>query len=186
MEAIPLLMEEHQLILRALSALEAFASRVAEGGEHKPELQQFVRFIREFADARHHGKEENFLFEAMVAAGLPRQGGPIAVMLMDHAAGRARLAVMAQKAGQTSPWTEQDRLNVVDAARGYAELLRGHIMKEDQILYPMAQRRLSDEAMKQVDQDCAAFEEKQVVAGNEALKELALGLVARHTRAASG
>jgi len=180
MDAIPLLMEEHQLILRALDALEAFASKVAAGGEYRAELQHFVRFIREFADARHHGKEEDILFEAMVAAGFPRQAGPIAVMLMDHEAGRARLAVMAEKAGQAGPLTAQDRSTVVEAARGYADLLRGHIMKEDQILYPMARQRLPDEVLKQVNRDCAAFEEKQIAAGNDVLKDLALELAKRH------
>jgi len=185
MDAISLLMEEHQLILRALDALEAFASKVAQGGEDEAELGRFVRFIREFADARHHGKEEDILFEAMVAAGFPREAGPIAVMLMDHQAGRARLAAMAEKAGQAGPWTDRDRAVVVDAARGYAELLRDHIMKEDRILYPMAQQRLHEEALEKVNRDCAAFEEEQVAAGNDSLKDLARELVARHVGGAS-
>ena len=45
-------------------------------GDDRAELSRFVRFIREFADVRHHGKEENFLFEAMMAGGFPRDGGP--------------------------------------------------------------------------------------------------------------
>lgn len=185
MDAISLLMEEHQLILRVLNALDAFASEVARGAEDKAELGRFVRFIREFADARHHGKEEDILFEAMVAAGFPRESGPIAVMLMDHQAGRARLAAMAEKAGQPGPWTDRDRAVVADAARGYAELLRGHIMKEDRILYPMAQQRLHEEALEKVHRDCAAFEETQVAAGGDSLKDLARDLEVRHAGGAS-
>jgi hemerythrin-like domain-containing protein len=179
MDAISLLMEEHELILRALDALDAFASEVAHGSEDKAELARFVRFIREFADARHHGKEEDILFEAMVAAGF------IAVMLMDHQAGRAQVAVMADKAGQPGAWTSQDRVAVIDAASGYTSVLRSHIMKEDQILYPMAQERLHEEAMNRVDRDCAAFEQKQIAAGSNSLKDLGRELVARHAGGAS-
>jgi hemerythrin-like domain-containing protein len=180
MTAISQLMEDHQLILQALDALDAFVAKPPQGEEDKAELGRFVRFIREFADTRHHGKEEDILFVAMVAAGFPRDGGPIAVMLMDHEAGRAHVSVMAGKAGQAGPWTAQDRATAYAAARGYADLLRGHIAKEDQILYPMAQQRLHEEAMLRVDRDCAAFEQKQVAAGGDALKELARELVARH------
>ena len=69
MDAIELLMQEHQLILRAIDALDGFAGKVQGGLEDRQELAAFVRFIREFADARHHGKEEDILFTAMVAAG---------------------------------------------------------------------------------------------------------------------
>jgi hemerythrin-like domain-containing protein len=185
MDAIDLLMQEHQLILRALDALDAFTVGISRGGDERTELSRFVRFIREFADARHHGKEEDILFKAMVAAGFPSDGGPIAVMLMDHEAGRAHVAAMAQHAAQSTPWNDQDRAAAVAGARGYADLLRGHIRKEDQILYPMARQRLHPEALAGVDRDCAAFEAKQVAAGGDSLKDLGRDLVARHAGASS-
>jgi len=102
------------------------------------------------------------------------------VMLMDHEAGRAHVGVMAARAGQATPWTAQDRAAAISASRGYADLLRGHIRKEDQILYPMARMRLHEEAMHRVDRDCAAFELRQIEAGADALKSLGQDLVERH------
>jgi hemerythrin-like domain-containing protein len=185
MDAIELLMQEHQLILRSLDALDAFTVGLSRGGEDKAELSRFVRFIREFADARHHGKEEDVLFAAMVAAGFPRGGGPIAVMLMDHEAGRAHVGVMAAAAEQAEPWNAQARAATVAAARGYAELLRGHIRKEDHILYPMARQRLDEAAMRRVDQACAAFEVRQIEAGRDHVKDLGRELVERHAGVAA-
>ncbi len=185
MDALSLLMQEHQLILRAIDALESFAGKVAQGSDDRAELSRFVRFIREFADARHHGKEEDILFTAMVAAGFPTSGGPIAVMLMDHEAGRAHVGQMAARAEQAGPWSAQDRQAVVGAALAYGDLLRGHIMKEDRILYPMARQRLHEEAMRRVDRDCAAFELSQVEAGADEVVELGRSLVARHAAAAA-
>ncbi len=185
MNAIDTLMQEHQLILHACDALDAFADEVSGGGGDKAELGRFVRFIREFADARHHGKEEDILFLAMVAAGFPREGGPVAVMLMDHETGRAHTGILAAKAEQAGPWTEQDRAAVVGAARGYADLLRGHIRKEDMSLYPMARMRLPADAMARVDADSEAFERKQSAAGADALLDLGRELVARHAPSAT-
>lgn len=180
MDAIALLMEEHQLILRTLDALDAFADKVARGGEDREELGLFVRFIREFADARHHGKEEDILFEAMVGAGFPRERGPIGVMLMEHEAGRGHLADLAAKVAQAGPWSPADQTAVVEAARAYAELLRQHIAKEDSILYPMARQRLGEEVLSRVNSACAEFEERHKAARGATLEELARDLARRN------
>ena len=119
----------------------------------------------------------------MVAAGFSTDSGPVAVMLMDHEAGRAHVSVMAAKAGQALPGPARTARRPSAAARGYAELLRGHIRKEDHILYPMARMRLHEEALRGVDRDCAAFEARQVAEGADAVKELGRELVARHAGA---
>ena len=141
--AIETLMAEHRLIERACDALVGFADdALRRGSDGRAELARFVTFIRQFADGCHHGKEENILFRSMVEAGFPSQGGPIAVMLMEHDMGRQHVAALARLAEQQEPWTADDRQELGDAAHGYADLLRGHIHKEDVILYPMAEQRL--------------------------------------------
>jgi hemerythrin-like domain-containing protein len=182
MDAIALLMDEHQLILDTLDALEVFADRVAHGVEDKDELGRFVQFIREFADARHHGKEEDILFEIMVEAGFPREGGPIAMMLMEHERGRGYVAELAAKAAQAGKWSPSDKTAVAKAAHGYAELLRQHIAKENTILYPMARMRLGPEALSRVDSACAAFEEGQKKAHGTALEDLGRDLAKGNAR----
>jgi hemerythrin-like domain-containing protein len=179
MDAIRRLMEEHQLILGALDALERFADEVEAGRDDWAELARFVTFIKEFADLRHHGKEEDVLFEAMVRAGFPRGAGPIGVMLAEHGMGREQVAVLAEEAGKIGPWDGEDRRAVVEAARAYAELLRAHIQKEDSILYPMARARLAPAVLARIDADCAALDERQAAAG-ERLLRLGGELVARH------
>ncbi len=184
MSAIEMLMSEHRIIERAIDALVAFSDEVRRGSDDKAELFRFVTFIREFADSCHHGKEENILFQAMIDAGFPRDGGPVAVMLMEHDEGRARVAALAELARQEGPWSQDDRQAIAEEALGYASLLRGHIHKEDAILYPMAEQRLPASAMARVDEDCAAFEQHEDRAGNhEKLHALAEELVARHAPA---
>jgi hemerythrin-like domain-containing protein len=184
MSAIALLMEEHRLILRVLDALDAFADRnaAATGQDaEKAELARFARFVAEFADARHHGKEEDILFEAMIQAGFPSQGGPIAVMLMEHREGRGHLARLRGLAERSGTWSDGDRATLADAAHGYATLLRHHIQKEDGVLYPMAEQHLGEDEMARVDERCRVFQEKNVKAGvPDPLWALGEELVARY------
>ncbi|MGQ9493468.1 MAG: hemerythrin domain-containing protein [Anaerolineae bacterium] len=89
MRATEQLMEEHRAIETVLNILENVCQRLETGkavdAEH---LEHILEFIRIFADRCHHGKEEDLLFPAMEKAGIPREGGPIGVMLIEHVQGR--------------------------------------------------------------------------------------------------
>jgi len=185
MDAIETLMTEHRLIERAIDALVVFAGEAGlEATDERAELGRFVTFIREFADGCHHGKEEDILFQAMIEAGFPRAGGPIAVMLMEHDQGRQQVAALKALAEQAVPWTAEDRRRLTEAAHGYANLLRQHIHKEDAILYPMAAQRLPPELMERVSRDCERYEAGKTGSGErERLHRLAEELVARHAGA---
>ncbi len=182
MEAIETLMTEHRLIERACDALVGFADDVLrKEADDRAELGRFVTFIREFADGCHHGKEEDILFAAMVQAGFPRHGGPIAVMLMEHDEGRAHVRALRALAEQERAWGEEDRRTLAEHAQGYAGLLRQHLHKEDSILYPMAEQHLSPERMAEVTEACERYEEQKTGSGeHERLNRLAEELVARH------
>lgn len=182
MTAVEMLMDEHRTIERVLDALVAFSGAVQAGGRTgRSELARFVTFVREFADACHHGKEEDILFEAMAAHGFPREGGPLAVMLEEHDRGRALVGVLAEKARPGGPWDDADRAAIAQAARGFAEMLRVHIQKEDRVLYPLAVQHLPPDAMDRVDEACERYEAERTGAGeHERLHRLADELVARY------
>jgi hemerythrin-like domain-containing protein len=185
MDAIETLMNEHRLIEQVLDALVGFTDEVERrGGTEKTELGRFVTFLREFADGCHHGKEEDILFAAMVEAGFPREGGPIAVMLSDHERGRALVRGLRAKAEASAPWTDADRREVGEIARAFSTLLRAHIHKEDAILYPMAEQHLPPEGMQAVSEACDRYEQAPERSGkHEQLHALAEELIRTHAAA---
>lgn len=154
---IDVLMEEHRLIERVLGSLETFAA-AAEGGlsVDRPLVLEYGEFFRGFADAFHHGKEEDILFQRMVERGFSVQSGPLAVMLHEHTQGRARVRVLRQTGQGQGPVEAAEREAMVAAAREFIPLLRQHILKEDRILYPMALRVLTGAELEQME---TAFEE---------------------------
>jgi len=140
------LVDEHKLILRMISLLEKNAALTVAG---KYSNWQFyldgVDFIRNYADRFHHAKEEDVLFEALITNGMPRANSPIAAMLMEHDQGRAYVGAM-EKAAQEALAGQSGRESIIaENALAYAELLREHISKEDDILYPLAERVLPEE-----------------------------------------
>lgn len=154
-----LLSIEHRVILQMLSVLERMADRFSSRGAIEAvSAQQALDFLRHFADDCHHGKEEGILFERMVAAGMPREQGPIGVMVSEHVHGRELIGRMgaAIEAAEGQPAQAAEAFR--NAARSYASMLADHIAREDHILYPMANRLLGPEEQAALQKAFERFE----------------------------
>ncbi|HAZ09359.1 MAG TPA: hemerythrin [Elusimicrobia bacterium] len=137
--AIKDLMDDHQVILKMLRALNGMCLRLGEGKDvAAADLDAALDFIKTFADFCHHGKEEDILFPAMAEVGFPREGGPVAVMLMEHEQGRADVRSLSAALERARSGDSAALKDVSRSVMGYASLLSAHIGKEDNILYPMA------------------------------------------------
>ncbi|HXG35759.1 MAG TPA: hemerythrin domain-containing protein [Dehalococcoidia bacterium] len=146
MESIALLKDEHRAIERMLAILEEASDRLAEGRSLRAALfREAVEFIQNFGDRCHHGKEEEILFPRLEAAGMPRDNGPLAVMLMEHDEGRAYVRQLSEAAAAMEGGEASAAAAVIENARAYVQLLRMHILKEDNVLFPLAQRLLTAE-----------------------------------------
>jgi len=151
MNAIDILVKEHDSILKMIEiAKKIFSDANAKENINVEHVDQIIDFIRNFADKYHHLKEEDRLFIEMEKRGMPRQEGPIGVMLMEHDEGRsyvrkAKTALEEFKAGNKDSFEAlgENLLN-------YCELLINHIHKENNILYPMAQQLLPPQTMNEL------------------------------------
>ena len=123
------LREEHEVILRALTVLERVGRDLAQGKTvPKETIASLANFFRTFAYRCHHAKEEAHLFPALVAHGIPKEGGPVGIMLQEHDEGRALVRT----------FVESDPATAVSAIRRFVVLLREHINKENEVLFPMS------------------------------------------------
>jgi hemerythrin-like domain-containing protein len=142
------LVAEHRLILRMIALLERNAPLTAAGNYTNWRFYlDGVDFIRQYADRFHHAKEEDVLFSALVTNGMPRDNSPVAAMLMEHDQGRAYVLAMESAVQKTLDGLPGQGSVIAENALAYAALLREHIAKEDDILYPLAERVIP-EAMR--------------------------------------
>jgi hemerythrin-like domain-containing protein len=161
-----ILREEHELILAMLDVMSAVCTRM-ENGEtiEVTRLDQIIDFIRTFADNCHHAKEENVLFPALEAAGFPREGGPVGVMLQEHVMGREFVKNMAAARDGISRGSDAAGGDFTQNARGYVELLTNHIHKENNILFVMAEQRLTPDEVKRIGREFERIEREEIGEG---------------------
>ena len=166
-KAIEVLMNEHRLIEQVLGSLETFTAEV-EGGlaPERSLLADYGTFFRDFADACHHGKEEDILFQRMVERGFSRDTGPVAVMLYEHTVGRGHVSALRQVGDGAGPLAAMETQLVLENAGAFIPLLRAHIQKEDRILYPMAVRLLTGPEMDAMETEFEALEARMRADGS--------------------
>jgi len=150
-----LLIADHEQTERVIDALE---SQWRDQAPDPATARKAVRYFSEFADGCHNQKEEQHLFPRLQAAGIPSQGGPLAVMLAEHERSRELLEAFRALGTRVAAGDAGAAPEMVRVFLEYGALLKSHYWKENDILYPMARRALGP-------QDGAA-----IVAGIEAIE----------------
>lgn len=153
MSATTVLRREHDHILAMIACLRAACvSARTTGCLDEETFRAGIDFIRGYADAWHHAKEEDHLFPALIDDGMPSDSGPIAVMLHEHGMGRAYTKQIASQLDGAISGNETAITSVIHNTLAYADLLTGHIGKENGILFNMADQMLLPETQAALEQ----------------------------------
>jgi hemerythrin-like domain-containing protein len=167
MNAIQELRMEHDAVRLTLKILDRICQEIELSGklDNAQHVDHLLEFFTVFVDKCHHGKEEELLFPALEQIGVNRDKGPIGVMLREHQLGREcvrkmKAAFLQFKAGE--PRTAKD---FVRSARDYMSLLNQHIEKENNVLFPMAERQLSEATLADLSKGFERIEEQKIGVG---------------------
>jgi len=155
---------DHNYILQLTETME----KIAELEEpHVADLEEVVDLIRNFADGMHHTKEENFLFPLLGEKGFSREQGPVAVMLNEHTQGRNYVKGMIENISLHKEGDKTALGKVYANMSGYAELLRNHITKENNILFRMADNVFSEQEQQDLLTEFVKIENANLPAGRQ-------------------
>ncbi len=139
------LVAEHEMIERAMEVMKSELPKLAPGKSHSRQLSRAIDFLLQFGDKLHNHKEEDHLFPLMEQRGIPSQGGPIAVMLMEHEAERTLLTSMLAQLPDLQRSDADQIAAFIREGNEYLQVRANHIWKENDVLYPMGKRVLSEE-----------------------------------------
>lgn len=163
MRATQQLKNEHE----GIKVMLRIMTRVSEsnGDVNIEHLGKMIDFIKTFADKCHHGKEEEILFPELVKAGMSNENGPIGVMLYEHTEGRGYVKEFSDaydryKNGDSSALPEI-KVNMLY----YVQLLTDHIEKENNVLFMMADRFLSEQEQDEIADAFEKIEIEKIGAG---------------------
>lgn len=151
------LIAEHEMIERAMAVLKSNLDKITGPTFDSLQMQRAVDFLLEFGDKVHNQKEEGFLFPLMQQRGIPIEGGPLGVMLMEHDAERRLLQNMSAQVDNLAEASPDIIRKFKKEGLEYLVIRAEHIWKENDILYPMARN-----VMKEGDSEKMLAEFKQL------------------------
>lgn len=162
MKPTKILSEEHKNILKVVAALEKECAALESGKQLDKEfIRNAIDFIRNYADKFHHAKEEDILFKEFCKKEEELHCNPVGQMLYEHDLGRGYVKGMEQGI------EENDKEMVIKNGKEYVQLLQEHIMKEDNILFPMADQVLNEEAQASISKKFKEAENKKFKKGTK-------------------
>jgi hemerythrin-like domain-containing protein len=143
MKPTEVLEREHHFIMHVAACMVHLAEDLGKGQEiSTATLADILEFLRTFADQCHHGKEEDYLFRMLEKKGIPAKGCPLGVLRMEHDQARSLVGQLANISGQyAKDGSEKETLRTT--LLRLVELYKGHIWKEDYLLFPMTNKVLS-------------------------------------------
>jgi hemerythrin-like domain-containing protein len=180
MKAFEDLSHEHELIRRMISVMEALTVDLRSGTPGiAGDLKEAIRFVRGFADKCHHGKEERLLFPLIASKNQIVANMPVRILTSEHDAGRKLIteledALTAMEAGNDRASAKADQ-----ALTLYARMLRNHIDKEENIVFPLARTLISGEEAGLLAEQFEAVEEEMGPSAHETFRGILESLEAK-------
>ena len=174
---VEVLEAEHRVIQKMVAGMSVLADQL-EGGEAVDValLESIVAFLRTFADRCHHGKEETFLFPALIRRGVPSHGCPIGGLTMEHQKGRVMVGELADAIRGYAAGEPPAREDLVKSLRALVAFYPNHIWKEDYLLFPLAGKVLTPEDQQELMNKFETVERELGIEGHEGFDKVATEL----------
>jgi len=154
---IDTLIKEHEIILDFLDKLEKTNQKIQKMRSHKDNQEEFelLKNIAGHLTAAepHHQREERVLFPELEKRGV---SGPTQVMVMEHEDLRRYKEELEKLTGEISKIDFNDFKKKLDTVAEFIiMILRDHIFKENNILYPTAIEVIKENKIwKRMKDDC--------------------------------
>ena len=144
-EGLKQLKSEHPPLLEQLEKLYTLTQNIDQELNVEEDFIELIEQVKAFKAAldSHSEREEGVLFP-MMGTYIGTTSGPIAVMEYEHDQAKANIGSFLTNAEVTEASTEEKK-RLAELIQNAYFILTEHFSKEENVLFPMAERMLTDE-----------------------------------------
>lgn len=177
MNAIEEMSAEHRVIEKVIKSLPiAVAALDREQRLPVEKLRGVVEFLREYADQRHHQREEGIFFPLLIQLGVPPGGCPIGGLNNEHEKGRALVSTLEEAIigyEQQRPGVDE---TLKQTLQDLVTLYEKHLWMEDEMVFPMGEKLIGEANQRELQKQFAELDRKLGAEKVTRLEEFAAGL----------
>jgi hemerythrin-like domain-containing protein len=143
-QAQTLIRDEHRSLAAVIHALQFLVRRMQEGKSANPELLgAILHYLTRFPERLHHPAEDRFLF-APLRAKTREAAEELDLLEQEHSQGLAREARLLEALNALNAGMPGAVDGFANAVEAYASFYWAHMMREENIILPLAERVLSE------------------------------------------
>ena len=156
------LKSEHNDIIELLKIMSKIAESIKSNDVFYPsDIEEIIDFLKHFIEKSHHGKEEIF-YPELILAGVSKENESLSVMKYEHVLARNYLKDINSCVENCKIGNAFSGQLLADSLNNYVVLISNHIKKEEEIIFPMADKELSEEKQIEISEEFERIEEKIV------------------------
>jgi hemerythrin-like domain-containing protein len=160
------LAKEHALVILVTKAAEQEVRYMRDTGEYRPQvIDELVDFFQYFTEGCHDPKEENLLFARMCARGLPADSGILAEFYREHREFHTRLRDVQHWLRTIKKTGSGDVPELALHLDSYLKLMRTHVAREEELLFPMADELLTAQDQEELAHGFDSIECEELAVG---------------------
>lgn len=157
------LKREHEAISEVLNIMSKIVDDIkAKKVFYTTDIDSIVNFLIYFWYNCHNQKEEQVFYPALMRAGIQTDDDSIGDITHEHSMGRIYIREMSHSIENCKVGNSFSSEKLVDNLNNYVNLLRFHIQKEEEVLFPKANVVLTEENQREISNQFEAIEEQTI------------------------
>lgn len=154
-----ILLKEHENVLLGLDILEAMIGRICDNENiDSGDVYDMIQFLNTYVDSYHHDKEERLYYPVLTRATMPVRDGAMKQIMKEHALSRRYFSDLQEAAQDPTPRTDV----IVAAATVYIDLMRRHIERENNMLFPLGDQAIPKKEQLVLSQQFVDYEQNEM------------------------
>lgn len=157
------LKREHEAMYEVLNIMSKIANDIKEKKVfYTTDIDSIVDFLIVFWYNCHNQKEEQVFYPALIRAGIKTDDESIGDISHEHSMGRIYIREMSHSIENCKIGNAFSCERLADNLNNYVNLLRIHIQKEEEILFPKANDTLTEENLREISDQFEVIEEQTI------------------------
>lgn len=145
MNAIEQMSAEHRVIEKVINAMPDAVAAMDQGKRlDVQKLRGIVEFLRDYADLRHHQREEGIVFPLLIQRGVPPHGCPIGGLNNEHEQGRVLVTTLNEAITGYEEHRADADATLRQTLQDLVTLYQKHLWMEDAMVFPMAEKLVTE------------------------------------------
>jgi hemerythrin-like domain-containing protein len=157
------LKREHEAIYEVLNIMSKIANDIKEKKVfYATDIDSIVDFLIVFWYNCHNQKEEQVFYPALLRAGIQTDDESIGDISHEHSMGRIYIREIYHSIENCKIGNSFSCERLVDSLNNYVNLLRFHIQKEEEVLFPKADAVFTEDNLREITNQFEVIEEQTI------------------------